>query len=157
MRHLVLALLVATAAHGQGYRLTADAVRVDRAEHWREWIFQNDVVSSLNERAAATDLFAISTAGLQPRLVSSRDNATRRAGQFSYVDAVRTNGETVRGGVEALSNQPIAPRLIDGDPNTFWEPAAADFSAEGLRDWEFVVDLGRLVFVDSITVAFPSG
>ena len=157
MRHLVLTLLVATAAHGQGYRLTADAVHIDRAEHWREWIFQNDVVSSLNERAAATDLFAISTAGLQPRLVSSRDNATRRAGQFSYVDAVRTNGETVRGGVEALSNQPIAPRLIDGDPNTFWEPATTDFSAEGLRDWEFVVDLGRLVFVDSITVAFPSG
>ena len=70
---------------------------------------------------------------------------------------MRTNGETVQGGATALSNDRIAARLIDGDLDTFWEPAAADFSAAGLRNWELLVDLGRLAFIDSITVSFPAG
>jgi hypothetical protein len=32
-----------------------------------------------------------------------------------------------------------------------------DFSLDGLRDWEALIDLGRLVFVDSVTVVFPAG
>ncbi len=157
MRPILAVLILATAVCGQGYRLTADAIRVDRSEHWREWIFQNDVVRTLNERADSTGLFLLSDDGVQPRLVAQVANAALAAGQFSYLDAVRTDGKTVRGGATALSNDRIAARLIDGDLDTFWEPAAADFSAEGLRNWELLVDLGRLAFVDSITVSFPSG
>ena len=158
MTRLILAVLIsATAVCGQGYRLTADAIRVDRDEHWREWIFQNDVVRTLNEQADSTGLFLFSDDAVQPRLVATGANAALVAGQFSYVDAVRTNGETVQGGATALSNDRIASRLIDGDLDTFWEPAAADFSAAGLRNWELLVDLGRLAFIDSITVSFPAG
>ncbi|MCY3789460.1 MAG: hypothetical protein OXH63_11800 [Gemmatimonadetes bacterium] len=158
MTRLILSILLpATAVCGQGYRLTADAIRVDRNEHWREWIFQNDVVRTLNERADSTGLFLFSDDAVQPRLVATVANATLAAGQFSYVDAVRTNGETVQGGATARSNDRIASRLIDGDLDTFWEPAAADFSAAGLRNWELLVDLGRLAFADSITVSFPAG
>ena len=157
MRPILAVLILATAVCGQGYRLTADAIRVDRSEHWREWIFQNDVVRTLNERADSTGLFLLSDDGVQPRLVAQVANAALAAGQFSYLDAVRTDGKTVRGGATALSNDRIAARLIDGDLDTFWEPAAADFSAEGLRNWELLVDLGRLAFVDSITVSFPAG
>ena len=158
MTRLIFAVLIlATAAYGQGYRLTANAIRVDQGEHWREWIFQNDVVRTLNERADSTGLFSLSDDGVQPRLVATLANAARDAGQFSYVDAVRTNSETVQGGATALSNDRIAARLIDGDLDTFWEPATADFSAAGLRNWELLVDLGRLAFIDSITVSFPAG
>ena len=158
MTRLILTFLIsATAVCSQGYRLTADAIRVDRDEHWREWIFQNDVVRTLNERADSTGLFLFSNDAVQPRLVATVANAALAAGQFSYVDAVRTNGETVQGGATALSNDRIASRLIDGDLATFWEPAAADFSAAGLRNWELLVDLGRLAFIDSITVSFPAG
>ena len=158
MTHLILAVLISTtAAYGQGYRLTANAIRVDQGEHWREWIFQNDVVRTLNERADSTGLFSLSDDGVQPRLVATLANAARDAGQFSYVDAVRTNSETVQGGATALSNDRIAARLIDGDLDTFWEPATVDFSAAGLRNWELPVDLGRLAFIDSITVSFPAG
>ena len=157
MRPILAVLILATAVCGQGYRLTADAIRVDRGEHWREWIFQNDVVRSLNERSDSTGLFLLSDDGVQPRLVAQMANAALAAGQFSYLDAVRTDGETVRGGATALSNDRIAARLIDGDLDTFWEPAVADFSAAGLRHWELLVDLGRLAFIDSITVSFPAG
>ena len=158
MTSLIFAVLIlATAAYGQGYRLTANAIRVDQGEHWREWIFQNDVVRTLNERADSTDLFLFSDDAVQPRLVATVANAALAAGQFSYLDAVRTNGETVQGGATALSNDRIAARLIDGDLDTFWEPATADFSAAGLRNWELLVDLGRLAFIDSITVSFPAG
>ncbi len=157
MRPILAVLILTTAVCGQGYRLTADAIRVDRSEHWREWIFQNDVVRTLNERADSTGLFLLSDDGVQPRLVAKVANAALAAGQFRYLDAVRTDGETVRGGATALSNDRIASRLIDGDLDTFWEPAAADFSAEGLRNWELLVDLGRLAFIDSITVSFPAG
>ena len=158
MTRLIFAILIlATAAYGQGYRLTPNSIRVDRGEHWREWIFQNDVVRTLNERADSTGLFSLSDDGVQPRLVATLANAARDAGQFSYVDAVRTNSETVQGGATALSNDRIAARLIDGDLDTFWEPATVDFSAAGLRNWELLVDLGRLAFIDSITVSFPAG
>ena len=112
---------------------------------------------TLNERADSTGLFLFSDDAVQPRLVATVANAALAAEQFSYLDAVRTNGETVQGGATALSNDRIAARLIDGDLDTFWEPATADFSAAGLRNWELLIDLGRLAFIDSITVSFPAG
>ena len=32
-----------------------------------------------------------------------------------------------------------------------------DFHLDGLRNWEIEIDLGRLVFADSLTIIFPAG
>ena len=52
--------------------------------------------------------------------------------------------------------------------STFWEPDTPasfaahltdprDFDIDGLSQWELEIDLGRLVFVDSLTIIFPAG
>ena len=62
----------------------------------------------------------------------------------------------------------MANNIIDGDLSTFWEPDTpvsyvgrltrpGDFHIDGLRNWEIEIDLGRLVFADSLTIIFPAG
>ncbi|MAN25438.1 MAG: hypothetical protein CME10_14330, partial [Gemmatimonadetes bacterium] len=42
--------------------------------------------------------------------------------------------------------------------STYWEPETPiDFDVENLRKWELEIDLGRLVYIDSVTVIFPAG
>ena len=78
MTRLIFAVLIsATAVCGQGYRLTANAIRVDQGEHWREWIFQNDVVRTLNERGRLhRPVFVLGRRGAAP---ARRDSGQRRA------------------------------------------------------------------------------
>ena len=141
----------------QGYRLENQAIHIDRPEHWRAWIYQNDVVTSLNMPVEDSGLFQTTAAGIQPRPMRSRTNAALDAESFIYSDIVREKGKFIYGGASSPTNDRIATRAIDGDLSTYWEPDRAAFNAEGLRSWELTVDLGRLTFADSITVVLPSG
>lgn len=157
MAGLVVGLAFAwspSAVPAQGYRIDADAIRVDRPEHWREWSNQNDVVTEISVPVATSALFEVGTAGVQPRFFRATLNAALDAGQYAYDDQVRAD-TIVSGGATALSNTAAARLAIDGELATGWEPALKDFSLEGIRQWDLEVDLGRLIQVDSLTVVFP--
>ena len=155
-------------AQTNAYRLFGSSIRVDRASHWENWIYQNDLVSQLNVPIRDADIFRVDADGLRPTFFRRNINVAPTAVDFTYPDLVRANGDLVSGGATAKSNDALANNIIDGDLSTFWEPDTpadfgsrltrpGDFHLDGLRDWEIEVDLGRLVFADSLTIIFPAG
>ena len=150
------------------YRLFGNSIRVDRASHWENWIYQNDLVANLNVLIRDADIFRVEADGLRPTFFRRNINVAPTAVDFTYPDLVRASGDLVAGGGTAKSNDALANNVIDGDLSTFWEPDTpadfasrltrpGDFHLDGLRDWEIEVDLGRLVFADSLTIIFPAG
>lgn len=154
---LILLVLSLPLTAQEGFRIDETVIEVNAPAHWRRWIFQNDLVASLNAPVESSGLFRIDGSGVQSRYFRSAHNAALDAQQFEYADIVRQKGAIISGGATARSNDGIAARVIDGDLTTFWEPAAADFALERLREWELEIDLGRLIFADSIRVILPAG
>ncbi len=149
------------------YRLQGGSIRVDRVSHWENWIYQNDLVTSLNVPVGEVDILEVGRDGLRPVFFRRNVNVAPTATDYIYKDQVRAQGELTRGGATAKSNDGLAGNVIDGDLTTFWEPdtpadhasrlgAPGDFHLDGLREWEVEIDLGRLVFADSLTFIFPS-
>ena len=176
MRNMFTGLLISAALSGAvlaqsdtlAYRILNNSIRVDRISLWQNWEFQNDRVASLYRPLSAVDVIKVSEEGVQPTFFRRRINAAIEAERFTYRDVVRASGALTNGGASALSNTAVARQVIDDDVSTYWEPAAPssyearlrdakDFSVDNLRNWEITVDLGRLVYADSITVIFPSG
>ena len=135
---------------------TGRQIVVDRETHWRNWVYQNNLVRDVRAPMDSTGLFDFS-GGVKPRYFPAVRNYVLDREEFSFVDNVRFRGQTVTvtGRITALSNDELAGRVGDGDLTTFWEPSGADFNPEGLRNWQLLVDLGRVVFADSIVVHFP--
>ena len=178
MKHLVniaVAALVGTvlsvpvsAQNGESYRLFGNSIRVDRASHWQNWIYQNDLVSSLNVPVNSADIFRVDSEGLRPVFFRRNINVAPNSTNFKYKDLVRAGGELVDGGAAALTNNLRANSTIDDNLETYWEPdtpssyegrlsQSHDFDIDNLRKWELEIDLGQLTYVDSITVIFPAG
>ena len=164
----VLSLPSFCLAQTEAYRLFGNSIRVDRASHWENWVYQNDLVANLNVPIRDADLFRVGTDGLRPAFFHRNINVAPTAVDFTYPDLVRAGGDLVAGGATAKSNDALANSVIDGDLSTFWEPDTpvsfasrlrdpGDFHLDGLRNWEIEVDLGRLVFADSLTIIFPAG
>ncbi|MDE2737280.1 MAG: hypothetical protein OXI72_22985, partial [Gemmatimonadota bacterium] len=155
-------------AQTDAYRLFGNSIRVDRASHWENWIYQNDLVSQLNVSIGDADILQVEADGLRPVFFRRNINVAPTAVDFTYPDLVRAGGDLVSGGATAKSNDALANNIIDGDLSTFWEPDTpisfasrltrpGDFHLDGLRNWEIEIDLGRLVFADSLTIIFPAG
>ena len=155
-------------AQTDAYRLFGNSIRVDRASHWENWIYQNDLVSQLNVSIGDADIFQVEADGLRPVFFRRNINVAPTAVDFTYPDLVRAGGDIVSGGATAKSNDVLANNIVDGDLSTFWEPNTpvsfanrvarpGDFHIDGLRNWEIEIDLGRLVFADSLTIIFPAG
>ena len=153
---------------GDAYRLFGNSIRVDRASHWLNWNYQNDLVSALNVPITDADIFEVNAEGMRPVFFRRNINVAPTASSFSYKDLVRAGGDLISGGGSSLTNDILASAALDGNLETYWEPSVAsnyerrltethDFSIEDLRKWELEVDLGRLVYVDSVTVIFPAG
>jgi len=153
---------------GDAYRIFGNSIRVDRSSHWESWVYQNDLVTALNVPISEADIFQVESDGLRPVFFRRNVNVALNARDFIYKDLVRAAGDSTAGGAVALSNDRLANNVIDGDLSTFWEPDTptsferrlvdpGDFNLEGLSQWELEVDLGRLVFADSIAVIFPAG
>ena len=178
MRHLptwlLCALSIAAGFHAAGaqstdpYRVFGGAIRVDREAHWRNWVLQNDMVTSLNVRAGSARIFRISSEGVKPHFFRRTVNVAAEALSHSYADVVHGDGEVKSGGVLAQTNQPLANLVIDDDLSTYWEPATPadyrdrlrdekDFSVAKLRNWQLDLDLGQVIVADSITVILPAG
>ena len=155
------------AQNGDAYRLQGNAILVDQASEWGNWIYQNDLVPRLNVLVSEADIFEVGADGIRPVFFRRNINVGPTARDFTYPDLVRSNGELITGGATAKSNDALANNVLDGDLNTFWEPDTPagferrlsdprDFNLDGLSNWELEIDLGRLVFADSLTIIFPS-
>ena len=153
--------------NSDAYHLQGNSILVDRASHWGNWIYQNDLVTSLNVLVREADIFQVGSDGLRPVFFRRNINVGPTAGDFTYPDLVRAAGELTTGGAKAKSNDVLANNILDGDLSTFWEPDTpasferrlsdpGDFHLDGLSKWELEIDLGRLVFADSLTIIFPS-
>jgi len=157
-----------SAQSGDYYRLFGNSIRVDRASHWQNWIYQNDLVSSLNVPVSSADIFRVDSEGLRPVFFRRNINVAPNATNFTYKDLVRAGGALVDGGAGAQTNDQRANSAIDDNLETYWEPDSPssyegrlseshDFDIDNLRKWELEIDLGQLTYVDSITVIFPAG
>ncbi|MFH1568204.1 MAG: FlgD immunoglobulin-like domain containing protein [Gemmatimonadota bacterium] len=137
-------------APGQAYRLRADRVEVSTRAQWQAW-------------QAPAGLAQVSATGVvTPVYIAASENATLTAGSYTYVipgnvrnlyDAAYTEGSVVKtiGGIKkAGSSTATAPRLMDGDSTTYWEPGAAD----AVESWWAEIDLGRLVSATRLVVRF---
>ena len=155
------------AQNDDAYRLQGNAILVDRASHWGNWIYQNDLVTNLNVSVSEADIFEVGVNGMRPVFFRRNINVGPTARDFTYPDLVRATGALTTGGATAKSNDALANNVLDGDLSTFWEPDTpasferrlsdpGDFHLDGLSNWELEIDLGRLVFADSLTVIFPS-
>lgn len=158
---LVVGTIVGTSEAQSGvafqFNTAGDQISINRESHWRNWVYQNNLVREVKSSMDSTGLFDFTFRGIKPRYFPASQNYVLDRAGFNYVDDVRFRGQnvTVDGQIEALSNEAVASRVGDGDINTYWQPADADFNADGLRNWQVLVDLGRAVFADSIVVQFP--
>ncbi|MBT4100871.1 MAG: hypothetical protein HOE86_24645, partial [Gemmatimonadetes bacterium] len=132
---------------GAAYRVVGNSIRVTRASEWNNWIFQNDLVSSLNVPLSEADVVRVETDGMRPVLFQREINVAPTAGDFSYTDVVRAGGDTTFGSATVKSNDRLASNVIDDDLSTYWEPDTptnfssrlrdpGDFHIDGLRNWE---------------------
>ena len=169
---ILFALVIFTqslaAQTGDAYRIFDNSIRIDRSAHWNNWTYQNDLVAELNVSIAQTDILHTDSQGLRPRYFRRNINVAPSSTSFTYTDLVRASGELVTGGATAKSNDAVANNILDGNFSTYWEPdtpptyaarrtTPGDFHIDGVPNWEIEVDLGRLVFADSLTIIFPAG
>jgi hypothetical protein len=149
------------------YRVDGKSIRVDRASLWANWIYQNDLVSELSVPVHEVDILHVDADGLRPVFFRKHINVAPAAETFTYPDYVRAGGSLIPGGATAKSNNSLARHVVDDDLTTFWEPETppsfasrltnpGDFNLDGLRQWEIELDMGRLVYADSVTLIFPS-
>ena len=124
------------AAQNAGYRVTRNQVLIDRPDHWRAW-------------EGATGSYQIAADGrVQPRFLQRDINAVLNATDFETVVA---GGDTIIGGVRQAGSSPeTAPLVMDGDMDTYWEPARGD----SLGNWFVDLNLGRTVIARQIAVRF---
>lgn len=111
--------------------------RVNRQSQWQQWTFP-----------AGTLEFS-RTGSVTPVKFKGIHNATLNAGEFTHA---LVSGKEIQGGAwKAGSNPATADNVMDGDPNTFWQP---DPDAP-LEDWWIEIDLGRATLVTEIRLVFP--
>lgn len=158
---LVIGTFAGTAEAQSGaafqFNQAGDQISINRESHWRNWVYQNNLVREVKSSMDSTGLFDFTFLGIKPKYFAASQNYVLDRADFSYVDDVRFRGQnlTVQGQIGALSNDGIAARVGDGDLTTYWQPADADFNRDGLRNWQLLLDLGRAVFTDSVVVQFP--
>ena len=155
---LLLGLFVGGGAWAQNdafeFTPSGDQIRVEDESHWRNWIYQNNLVRDVSSPIDSSGLFTFSGLGTKPIYLTDIKNYVLDAGDFEYLNPL-PGGALTTGGITALSRTEWASRVGDRDPTTFWQPADSDFDSEGLRNWQVLVDLGRTVFADSIVVVLP--
>ncbi|MDP6700360.1 MAG: hypothetical protein QGH25_11975, partial [Candidatus Latescibacteria bacterium] len=133
-RHLGRIALAALLLAASG---RADQMRFDSAADWARWQMPHGLVQIGEDGRLGLVKYR------------KRINAVADAPLFTHPTQQR--GE-VSGGIWAAgSNAADAPKTIDGDPATFWQP---DPDAQ-LEDWSIDIDLGRAVLAEEIVLTFP--
>ena len=128
--HLLLGLFICGPSR-------AEEVRFDTPAAWATWDIPVDIVQFADDGS------------LKLKKFRKQINAVLDAHLFTHPSQKR--GE-VQGGIWGVgSNEADAPKLIDGDPATYWQPDVAD----QLVDWSVDIDLGRPVLAREIKLMFP--
>ena len=140
---LLSSLLLASALsaqEGEGHRLLFNQVRVDAPKHWWAW-------------DAPTGVQVVRADGtVEPRFLRRLIEVARDAPNFTYVSAF-TSKDTLQGGIGAVgSGQDSAPLVLDGNPNTYWEPQRTS----SLDHWFLEIDLGRAVIAHRVVLRFAA-
>ncbi|MEE3232961.1 MAG: discoidin domain-containing protein [Candidatus Latescibacterota bacterium] len=118
--------------------IVAEQLSFDSESSWRSWEMPSDLI--LFDEGGTLSL----------RRINKEINAAANAHQFQHVSQER---DQVRGGIWlAKTNSQTASKIIDGDPETFWQPDQND----ALDQWSVQVDLGRPVLARQIRLRFPN-
>ncbi|MCY3791196.1 MAG: discoidin domain-containing protein, partial [Gemmatimonadetes bacterium] len=127
-----------SAQEGEGYRLLFNQVRVDRPVHWRAW-------------HAPTGVQVVRADGtVEPRFLRRVIEVARDAPDFTYVSTFASE-DTLQGGIRAVgTGRDSAPLVLDGNPNTYWEPQRTS----SLDRWFLEIDLGRTVIAHRVVLRF---
>jgi hypothetical protein len=134
---LSVLLLLAVPALVSLAQPSGDIYRVSRKSQWEQWNFP---LGTLDIKADGS---------ITPVKFLRAHNAALNAAQFTHK---LKSGREVEGGTwKAGSNMALAHAIIDGDPETFWQP---DPDAP-LEDWWIEIDLGRTTLVTEIRLTFP--
>ena len=161
----------ARAQRNQGYRVTNSNIVVRTAEHWRNWQLPVHAVDVLPEGGVRPHY-----SRQRYNILDDQDTYTRPLTDFRRkksehailnIDSTFTldvKGNVItdrkdnplythfaRPGISRVGSNPQAAKnILDGDPNTYWEPDRND----PLDNWWIEVDLGRVVAVDEILLRF---
>lgn len=163
----------ALAQRSKGYRVTNSSIVVETARHWRNWQLPVHAVDVLPEGGVRPH-----RSRQRYNILDDQDTFTRPLNDFRRkknqhatlnIDSTFTldvQGNVItdrkdnplftyfaRPGISRVGSNPQAAKnILDGDPNTYWEPDRND----PLGDWWIEVDLGRVVAVDEILLHFVS-
>jgi hypothetical protein len=115
----------------------AGSLVIDKKSQWQEWEYPQGVLDLQEDGSVSMQEFR-------------RDiDAVANASDFVHPNA---KGQEVRGGISNVGTNPnTSVNIIDGDPQTWWQPDHDD----PLADWWIEVDLGRMVQAKSIRLIFP--
>ncbi len=131
-------LLILLAALNVLHTASADELRFDNKAAWQDWQMPHGLIEF--------------TADGQLGLVKYRKEIDAVQNAHLYSHPTQQRGENVSGGIWATgSNAAAAARIIDGDPQSYWQPDMAD----PLKDWFIDIDLGRAVLARQIVLRFP--
>ena len=163
----------ALAQRNKGHRVTNNSIVVETAEHWRNWQLPVHAVDVVPEGGVQPHY-----SRQRYNILDDQDTYTRpltdfrrRKSEHAILNIDSTFTLDVKGNVitdrkdnplythfarpgisRVGSNPQAAKNILDGDPNTYWEPDRND----PLDDWWIEVDLGRVVAVDEILLHFVS-
>ena len=132
-----LVILPTWVLYAQTSNTSLEVYRVNRRSQWQQWTYP---VGTLD--------FA-PTGSVTPVKFKGAHNAALNSVEFTHNFV---GGKEAQGGAwKAGSNFAAAGNIIDGDPNTFWQP---DPDAT-LDEWWIEIDLGRATLVTEIRLIFP--
>lgn len=137
---LLLTPLLPHPGHGQeGYSLRPSQVEINSRQHWERWQYVAGTVQITDEGVRPAFIRKSTALG-----VDGIDGVV--SGINAVLDAARFGG-----GVKAAgTNLARAANLMDGRPDTYWEPDAT----EPIEDWWVQIDLGRTVSATRIVLKF---
>ena len=143
----LLSFPISDAQAQKGHTIETNAVVIEGRDHFERW------------GSAATTL-VIDDDGVSPRRLRRHSNAV-----LEIVEALRQRPpehlrdkpkeeiellDVVQGG----SNREDVVNALDGDMSTFWEPAPPTSADNLVNEWWFTVDMGRVVFANTIVLRF---
>jgi hypothetical protein len=169
-----MTLMTALPVSGQAFTMGDGRLEISGSEQWREWTLPTHAVTVTGDGAVTPRLFRSRYNVLDDRETFSRKlgEFRRRSKQHAVLNIDSTETLDVKGNVitqkksgvtspvytylmrmgisRAGSNIAAAANILDGDVNTYWEPAVED----SIDAWWVEVDLARVVSVDSLVLHF---
>ncbi|NKB69738.1 MAG: hypothetical protein GKR89_21925 [Candidatus Latescibacteria bacterium] len=155
----------------KGHRVTSSSITVNSASHWQNWQLPDHAVDLSPDGSVQPHFFRDRYNILDDLETFTRplDGFIRKTGETAILNVDSTETRDVYGNIivdrrdnvlysyflrpgisRVGSNPEQAANILDGDPNTYWEP---DPNAP-LEDWWIEVDIGRVVPVDSLILHF---